>query len=144
MKRKRNNVVEIKVRAVKDYEKLSETPGLSKLKKKLPIFLLDVYKDKEKKATEFLESLNFEIIKNSEKKNIIDTVTPLAFLPYEEQIQIKESEMKTILNQIDKENKIEWCGVLKSPEINNYRNNCEFTCGVDENGTISVGKETFN
>ena len=139
MKRKRKNTIEINVKTVKDFEKLSKTPGLSRLKKKLPIFHLEIYKDKETKAMKYLEEENFEIIKNSMDKNILDTVTPLHFLSYKEQIELKDSEMKTILNQLDKENKIEWKGVLESPVIENYRNNCEFTCGEDSKGEVSVG-----
>eukprot|EP01080_Neovahlkampfia_damariscottae_P009620 gene9620-1824_t len=139
MKRKRNHTVEINVKAIKDYDKLSKTPGLSKLKKKLPIFHLEIYKNKQDKALKFLEEENFEIIKSSMDKNILDTVTPLHFLPYEEQIALKESEMKSVLSMIDPENKIEWNGVLKSPVINNYRNNCEFTCGENSKNEIQVG-----
>ena len=34
---------------------------------------------------------------------------------------------------------IKWEGIVPSAVVNGYRNNCEFTCGFDQNGEKSVG-----
>ncbi|XP_045448001.1 tRNA (uracil-5-)-methyltransferase homolog A [Melitaea cinxia] len=88
-----------------------------------------------------------------QEERLKDAVTPYWNIPYEEQLKIKEKEIKNLLMKFDNEvwkidkgrrNKIESNRKLynglsfelkpieKSPVTEGYRNKCEFTVGIDE------------
>ncbi|XP_019557004.3 tRNA (uracil-5-)-methyltransferase homolog A [Aedes albopictus] len=94
------------------------------------------------------------------RKTLEESVTALAYLSYEDQLVQKQSEMRNVLNKLGKE---VWktCPALrghveeerklhdglpcklerirKSPQVDGYRNKCEFSIGKDDQGEIRVG-----
>ncbi|CAG4971306.1 unnamed protein product [Colias eurytheme] len=91
--------------------------------------------------------------KKSQEERLRDAVTPYWNIPYDEQLKLKEKDMKRILMKFDNEvwkidkqkrSKIEanrkiYDGlsfelkpIQKSPITEGYRNKCEFTVGMDE------------
>lgn len=102
---------------------------------------------------------NDEVSAPKKIKTIIETSSPLAHLPYEEQLKIKQEKMVEILKKFQEtiyrtipERRIEIFAqrelnqlpcvledIVPSPEIDGYRNKCEFSVGKDKNGEIKVG-----
>ncbi|EFC49561.1 S-adenosylmethionine-dependent methyltransferase [Naegleria gruberi] len=103
-------------------------------------------------------------VKKEKPSNVIEAVTPLAHLTYEEQLVKKEGEtldcMREMFSEIKKsygtaelpeyytiqpeDEKLKdvhltWCGILSSPQTEGYRNNCEFTCGYNSEDKPTVG-----
>ncbi|KAL0484934.1 zinc finger CCCH domain-containing protein [Acrasis kona] len=89
-------------------------------------------------------------------KTVSQVVTPLAHLTYEEQLKHKETQHLDLIkknyfaklqsrdfdftkNKKTSEDEFDWRGIIPSPVINGYRNNCEFTCAKDDSGKNSVG-----
>lgn len=94
-------------------------------------------------------------------KTLEESTTPLAHLTYEDQLKQKQSETENLLKEFGKmfwvnssSDKRKWieeqrekfnglpCQLLPikaSPQINGYRNKCEFTIGKDKDGEIVVG-----
>ncbi|XP_030019825.2 tRNA (uracil-5-)-methyltransferase homolog A [Manduca sexta] len=89
----------------------------------------------------------------SQEERIKDATTPYWNIPYEEQLKLKEKEIKDILMRFDNERwkidkqkrkeieanrkiydglSFELLGIKKSPVTEGYRNKCEFTVGIDE------------
>ncbi|KAM3965287.1 tRNA (uracil-5-)-methyltransferase homolog A [Aphomia sociella] len=89
----------------------------------------------------------------SQEERLKDATTPYWNLPYEEQLTLKEKEIKHLLMNFDNELwklnyrkrheiearrklnaglSFELMGIKKSPITEGYRNKCEFTVGVDE------------
>ncbi|GLJ52845.1 hypothetical protein SUGI_1125730 [Cryptomeria japonica] len=91
-----------------------------------------------------------------------DAVTPLADMPYEEQLNQKKNSVMQILKKLARNARKacpselalpEWIlsakergglacqfeGILNSPVVNGYRNKCEFTVGHSTDGEIAVG-----
>ncbi|XP_034832197.1 tRNA (uracil-5-)-methyltransferase homolog A [Maniola hyperantus] len=89
----------------------------------------------------------------SQDERLKDAVTPYWNVPYEQQIKLKEKEIKNLLmkfdnevwkihiekrNEIESNRKIhnglsfELKPIQKSPVTESYRNKCEFTVGIDE------------
>ncbi|XP_026761767.1 tRNA (uracil-5-)-methyltransferase homolog A [Galleria mellonella] len=89
----------------------------------------------------------------SQEERLKDATTPYWNVPYEEQLRLKEKEIRHLLMKFDNEiwkiNKtkrqeleakrklhdglsFELMGIKKSPITEGYRNKCEFTVGVDE------------
>lgn len=91
-----------------------------------------------------------------------DAVTPLANMPYEQQLTHKKTSMTQILKRLTRNARKtcpselplpEWIlsaknrgglpctleGILPSPLINGYRNKCEFTVGLSRDGERVVG-----
>ncbi|CAG9561743.1 unnamed protein product [Danaus chrysippus] len=97
----------------------------------------------------------------SQEERLKDAVTPYWNIPYEEQLALKEKEVKNLLMKFDNEvwktdkNKrnliesnrklynglsFELKPIQKSPITAGYRNKCEFTVGIDdETGKPTVG-----
>ncbi|XP_063709851.1 tRNA (uracil-5-)-methyltransferase homolog A [Culicoides brevitarsis] len=95
------------------------------------------------------------------QKTLVESTTPLAHLPYEEQLKQKQDEVKKLLhdfsNQFWKASpaKRKWIeeqrklndGVIfqlenikASPAIDGYRNKCEFSIGKDSTGKVTIGQ----
>jgi tRNA (uracil-5-)-methyltransferase len=96
---------------------------------------------------------------------IMDVVTPLAKLPYDKQLEHKEEALKKVVEDMffsirhawetekkdftvpayvkeisqEKDLPIDWQGIVASPVIDGYRNNCEFTCGYNKEDGPQVG-----
>ncbi|XP_026327285.1 tRNA (uracil-5-)-methyltransferase homolog A [Hyposmocoma kahamanoa] len=89
----------------------------------------------------------------SQQQRLAEATTPYYNIPYEEQLQLKEKEIRNILMKFDNEiwkiakqwrSKIEeqrkvhnglsfqLLPIQKSPVTEGYRNKCEFTVGIDE------------
>ncbi|CAH0751597.1 unnamed protein product [Diatraea saccharalis] len=89
----------------------------------------------------------------SQEERLKDSTTPYWNMPYEEQLQVKEKEIRNILMKFDNEvwkiskerrNDIETkrklykglsfelLSIMKSPVTEGYRNKCEFTVGIDD------------
>lgn len=51
----------------------------------------------------------------------------------------EKSELQRQTDELISRLPFEWCGIIGSPVINGYRNNCEFTCGYSVDGKTSVG-----
>ncbi|EJW78201.1 hypothetical protein WUBG_10892, partial [Wuchereria bancrofti] len=92
------------------------------------------------------------LINDQIKRTARERVTPLADIPYSEQLEIKMKDVKRIAmnflkemivahvngaNRIDIESLIE--SIRPSPRITGYRNKCEFTIGHNIDGHICVG-----
>lgn len=91
------------------------------------------------------------------RKTVAECTTPLAHLEYPEQLKVKTKEIEEILRKLSKEmwknnpkfigaqQKLfngfpcEFLGIKESPQINGYRNKCEFTIGKDVNNETVVG-----
>ncbi|RDD46510.1 tRNA (uracil-5-)-methyltransferase-like protein A [Trichoplax sp. H2] len=74
--------------------------------------------------------------KRAKTLNILDVVIPLWDKSYDQQLKIKKNNLDRILRKCT--SKLE---AIKVPEINNYRNKCEFAIGQDskdEEGNLSV------
>jgi tRNA (uracil-5-)-methyltransferase len=139
MKRPRTNVLEIFVRTLVPIPELKKSlKDLAfKIDGKNPILILSTNESKIQNLRDKLQELKIDVI----KKSIQDQVTPLAFMPYSDQIKYKTEVMRSIVSTLSEMQKkeISFEGLLESPQINGYRNNNEFTCGVDEEGTPRVG-----
>ncbi|KAL6885546.1 hypothetical protein ACP4OV_010325 [Aristida adscensionis] len=96
------------------------------------------------------------------KKNARDAVTPLAHMPYSDQLEHKKHSMAQILKRLTR-NARKACppdiplpnwvfkskeigglpckleGILESPIVNGYRNKCEFSVGYSLEGKKTVG-----
>ncbi|VDO10188.1 unnamed protein product [Brugia timori] len=99
------------------------------------------------------EQLKAKPLSNDQiKRTARERVTPLADIPYSEQLEIKMKDVKRIAmnflkemivahvngaNRIDIESLIE--SIRPSPRITGYRNKCEFTIGHNIDGHICVG-----
>ncbi|KAF0983996.1 hypothetical protein FDP41_007911 [Naegleria fowleri] len=103
--------------------------------------------------------------KKDAPSNVIEAVTPLAHLDYEEQLKKKELEtldcmrnmfagiknafsdrgaLPSCFSKVFEDDKLkgvhlDWHGILASPKTEGYRNNCEFTCGYNSEKKPSVG-----
>ncbi|KAM7257234.1 hypothetical protein ACFE04_012975 [Oxalis oulophora] len=99
---------------------------------------------------------------NGGVKTVCDAVTPLAHLPYSEQLEHKQNSLKQILKKLTR-NARKACpngvslpgwilkareigglpckleGIIESPMINGYRNKCEFSVGYSVQGKPTVG-----
>ncbi|XP_042512558.1 zinc finger CCCH domain-containing protein 24-like [Macadamia integrifolia] len=98
----------------------------------------------------------------SSKRNVSDVVTPLAHMPYSDQLEHKKSSLLQTLKKLsrnarkacpDKVPLPEWIlksreigglpckleGILESPLVNEYRNKCEFSVGYSVEGKLTVG-----
>nr|XP_010920398.1 zinc finger CCCH domain-containing protein 24 isoform X1 [Elaeis guineensis] len=98
----------------------------------------------------------------SKTRNARDVVTPLAHMPYNDQLEHKKSSLLQILKRLTRNARKacpdavplpEWIntsreigglpckfeGVLDSPVINGYRNKCEFSVGCSLQGKRTVG-----
>ncbi|EXB74656.1 hypothetical protein L484_007662 [Morus notabilis] len=98
----------------------------------------------------------------SSGKSARDVVTPLAHMPYSEQLEHKKSSLMQILKRLTRNARKacpngvslpEWVlksreigglpcnfeGILASPLVNGYRNKCEFSVGYSLQGKITVG-----
>ncbi|KAL2938307.1 Zinc finger CCCH domain-containing protein 24, partial [Bienertia sinuspersici] len=75
---------------------------------------------------------NGESVKSSvtKGKTARDAVTPLAHLPYIEQLEQKKNSLMQLLKKL---------GIIESPLINGYRNKCEFSVGYSVQGKPTVG-----
>ncbi|XP_058462953.1 tRNA (uracil-5-)-methyltransferase homolog A [Malaya genurostris] len=99
-------------------------------------------------------------ISAKKRKTLEETVTALAHLSYEDQLMQKQSEVRNILSSfgsliwktcpslrghVEKQRqkydglpcKLE--DIRKSPQVNGYRNKCEFSVGKNEEGETRVG-----
>ncbi|KAM0932208.1 putative tRNA (uracil(54)-C(5))-methyltransferase transcription factor C3H family [Dioscorea sansibarensis] len=98
----------------------------------------------------------------SKARNVRDVVTPLAYMPYNEQLEHKKSSLLQTLKRLtrnarkacpDSISLPEWIlksrdigglpckleGIIESPLINGYRNKCEFSVGYSSQGKRTVG-----
>lgn len=94
------------------------------------------------------------------RKTVLEASAPFAHLPYDEQIARKEAEclkhlqsyasavkkysheLKPLIQQNEKEFNglpCKWNGFKKSPQVNGYRNKCEFSIGKDADGRKTIG-----
>lgn len=133
MKRKRDTDFTLNIRTSLTSNEIKDSISeIVFIKGKKPVYnILFNVKNKDKIEMK-LKEMNIEII----EKTIIDQVAPLEHLEYKDQIQIKEKELKEILVQMNFD-KLE--GIIESPVIDGYRNNCEYTCGLNKKGEITVG-----
>ncbi|XP_019453974.1 PREDICTED: zinc finger CCCH domain-containing protein 24-like isoform X2 [Lupinus angustifolius] len=99
---------------------------------------------------------------NSKAKNVRDIVTPLAHLPYADQLEQKKSSLIPMLKKLTRNTRKacetgvslpEWVlkskeiaglpceleGIIASPIVNGYRNKCEFSVGYSMKGKVTVG-----
>lgn len=61
-------------------------------------------------------------------------------LPYEEQLKIKEGQLRSLLNPVCPEGSYEWQGLKPSPVSKGYRNKMEFSFGDEyKGGPLSLG-----
>ncbi|CAH0398240.1 unnamed protein product [Chilo suppressalis] len=93
----------------------------------------------------------------SQEERLKDTTTPFWNIPYEDQLKIKQNEIKNILmkfdndvwkiskerrNYIETKRKVhaglsfELLPIKKSPLTEGYRNKCEFTVGIDDESKL--------
>ncbi|XP_062564599.1 tRNA (uracil-5-)-methyltransferase homolog A [Armigeres subalbatus] len=100
------------------------------------------------------------VVTVKKRKTLEESVTALSYLSYEDQLVQKQSEMRNVLINLGKEVwktcpglrsfveqqrklfdglpcKLE--RIQKSPQIDGYRNKCEFSVGKDDQGEIRVG-----
>lgn len=95
------------------------------------------------------------------QKTLEESTTPLAYLSYDEQLKLKQSEVENLLKQFGSQY---WqaCGIKKrqyieeqrklndglpcklqtikaSPQLDGYRNKCEFSIGKNRDGEITIG-----
>ncbi|XAR59962.1 tRNA (uracil(54)-C(5))-methyltransferase [Bertholletia excelsa] len=98
----------------------------------------------------------------SKARNARDVVTPLAYMPYADQLEHKKKNLMQILKRLTRNARKacpsgvslpEWIlksreigglpcsleGVLESPLVNGYRNKCEFSVGYSVQGKPTVG-----
>ncbi|KNA11490.1 hypothetical protein SOVF_134740 [Spinacia oleracea] len=98
----------------------------------------------------------------SRGKSVRDAVTPLAHLPYAEQLEQKKNSLTQILKRLTRNARKacpkdlplpKWVvnsreigglpckleGIIESPQINGYRNKCEFSVGLSVQGKPTVG-----
>ncbi|KAF0893256.1 hypothetical protein E2562_023508 [Oryza meyeriana var. granulata] len=98
----------------------------------------------------------------SSKKSVRDAVTPLAHMPYNDQLEHKKNSVAQILKRLTRNARKacptaiplpDWVfkskeigglpckleGILESPVINGYRNKCEFSVGFSLKGKKTVG-----
>ncbi|KAG8064214.1 hypothetical protein GUJ93_ZPchr0004g38927 [Zizania palustris] len=98
----------------------------------------------------------------SSKKSVRDAVTPLAHMPYNDQLEHKKNSVAQILKRLTRNARKacptgiplpDWVfkskeigglpckleGILESPVINGYRNKCEFSVGFSLEGKKTVG-----
>ncbi|XP_006652071.2 zinc finger CCCH domain-containing protein 24 [Oryza brachyantha] len=98
----------------------------------------------------------------SSKKSVRDAVTPLAHMPYNDQLEHKKNNIAQILKRLTRNARKacptaiplpDWVfkskeigglpckleGILESPVINGYRNKCEFSVGFSLEGKKTVG-----
>lgn len=86
----------------------------------------------------------FKEVPVGEQKSLNDQVTPLWKLPYEAQLEKKQSSMSSVISQYFKKLQspakptILEC-IKPSPLQNGYRNKCEFTFGLDVDKAPCVG-----
>lgn len=94
-------------------------------------------------------------------KTLVESTTPLAHLPYEEQLKQKHDEVKKLLHDfsnkywkasppkrkwIQEQRKLHDGAIFEleqikaSPIIDGYRNKCEFSIGKDSTGKITIGQ----
>ncbi|CAL0334046.1 unnamed protein product [Lupinus luteus] len=99
---------------------------------------------------------------NSKTKNVRDVVTPLAHIPYADQLEQKKSSLLPMLKKLTRNTRKacetgvslpEWVlkgneraglpceleGIIASPIVNGYRNKCEFSVGYSMKGKVTVG-----
>lgn len=99
---------------------------------------------------------------NSKARSARDVVTPLAYMPYADQLEHKKSNLVQILKKLTRNGRKacpngvslpEWIlksreigglpckleGILESPIVNGYRNKCEFSVGNSIQGKPTVG-----
>ncbi|KAG5515476.1 hypothetical protein RHGRI_036506 [Rhododendron griersonianum] len=99
---------------------------------------------------------------NSKSRSARDVVTPLAYMPYADQLEHKKSNLLQILKKLTRNGRKacpngvalpEWIlksreigglpckleGILESPIVNGYRNKCEFSVGNSLQGKPTVG-----
>ncbi|KAI8524008.1 hypothetical protein RHMOL_Rhmol13G0115900 [Rhododendron molle] len=99
---------------------------------------------------------------NSKPRSARDVVTPLAYMPYADQLEHKKSNLLQILKKLTRNGRKacpngvalpEWIlksreigglpckleGILESPIVNGYRNKCEFSVGNSLQGKPTVG-----
>ncbi|XP_022731822.1 zinc finger CCCH domain-containing protein 24 [Durio zibethinus] len=98
----------------------------------------------------------------SKAKNARDAVTPLAHMPYGDQLEHKKNSVKQMLKKLTRNARKacpngvslpEWVlksrergglpceleGIIESPVVNGYRNKCEFSIGYSQQGKPTVG-----
>ncbi|KAH7662639.1 (Uracil-5)-methyltransferase family protein [Dioscorea alata] len=98
----------------------------------------------------------------SKARSVCDVVTPLAYMPYNEQLEHKKNSLLQTLKRLtrnarkacpDSISLPEWIlksrdigglpckleGIIESPLINGYRNKCEFSVGYSSQGKRTVG-----
>ncbi|KAL8151036.1 hypothetical protein V2J09_020844 [Rumex salicifolius] len=115
-------------------------------------------------STSLIDGENGETIDETRlrAKSVRDVVTPLAYMPYPEQLEQKKNALMQTLKKLTRNvrkscpNGVplpEWIlksreigalpcrleGIVESPIINGYRNKCEFTPGYSADGKITVG-----
>ncbi|CAP35435.2 Protein CBG17893 [Caenorhabditis briggsae] len=107
-------------------------------------------------ATTEVKNLRAPTKNNTEpavQKTARESVTPLAEMEYEKQLELKQQNSVKVMNKLHEQlqrNKVEKIGkqtefrkrlqqILPSPKTTGYRNKCEFTIGHDLNTDICIG-----